>query len=73
MVPPSSTACIDFASLVVDDEIALEGDQCFKITIGDSMANVTILDDDGEFLDTHTSTAFSDSLRCYVYSLQGFF
>ena len=51
---------------MVDDEIALEGDQCFKITIGDSMANVTIVDDDSEFLDTHTS------LRCYVYSLQGF-
>ena len=41
-------ACIDFMELVVDDTIALEGNQSFTICVGDSTAMVTILDDDGE-------------------------
>ena len=45
----SSRACIDFTDLVVDDDIALEGDQAFTIVVGNSMAMVTIIDDDGEF------------------------
>ena len=43
----SSRACIDFTNLVVDDDIALEGDEAFTIVIGSSMAMVTIVDDDG--------------------------
>ena len=45
--PPGPRACIDFTDLVVDDNIALEGDEAFTILIGDSMAMVTIFDDDG--------------------------
>ena len=43
----SSRACIDFTNLVVDDDIALEGDEAFTIVIGSSVAMVTIVDDDG--------------------------
>ena len=43
----SSRACIDFSNLVVDDNIALEGDEAFTIVINSSMAMVTIIDDDG--------------------------
>ena len=49
VTPPSTMACIDFTDLVVDDNIALEGDQNFTICVGDSSAWVTIVDDDGEY------------------------
>ena len=45
--PPGTSACIDFTDLVVDDEVALEGDEAFTILVGESMAMVTIIDDDG--------------------------
>ena len=48
MTPPSSVACIDFTNIVVDDNIALEGDQSFNICVGDSTSMVVIIDDDGE-------------------------
>ena len=44
----NSKACIDFTDLVVDDDIALEGNQAFTIVIGNSMAMVNIIDDDGQ-------------------------
>ena len=48
--PPDSKACIDFMDLVVDDSIALEGDQSFTICVGNSTAMVVILDDDSKRL-----------------------
>ena len=48
VIPPSSMACIDFTDIVVDDDIALERDQCFTICVGNSSANVVIIDDDSE-------------------------
>ena len=48
--PPGPMACIDFTSLVVDDDVAMEGDEAFTIQIRDSVAVVTILDDDGEYI-----------------------
>ena len=48
--PPGPSACIDFTDLVVDDSVALEGDEAFTILVGDSMAMVNIIDDDGEQL-----------------------
>ena len=47
MNPPGPRACIDFRDLVVDDNVALEGDEAFTIRVGGSMAMVTIIDDDG--------------------------
>ena len=47
--PPGPMACIDFTSLVVDDDVAMEGDEAFTIQVGDSVAVVTIIDDDGEY------------------------
>ena len=47
-VDPGPVACIDFTDLVVDDDIALEGDEAFTISVGNSTAMVTIIDDDGE-------------------------
>ena len=44
--PPGSSGCTDFSELVCDDNIALEGDQRFTITIGNSLAWVTITDND---------------------------
>ena len=41
--------CTDFSDLVVDDDIALEGDQNFTILVDGSMAMVTIIDDDCKF------------------------
>ena len=49
VVPPGKKTCIDFTDLVVDDAIALEGDQNFTIIVGVSVAWVTIIDDDGKF------------------------
>ena len=43
--------CIDFSDIVVDDDVALEGNENFTIFIqlkGAVFAMVTILDDDGE-------------------------
>ena len=48
MDPPGPSSCIDFTDLVVDDNVALEGDEAFTIFIGGAMAMVTIIDDDGE-------------------------
>ena len=50
MNPPGGRTCIDFEDLVVDDNVALEGDEAFAIMISgtSAMAMVTILDDDGE-------------------------
>ena len=45
--PPNSRVCTDFMDLVVDDSIALEGNQSFTICVGNSTAWVTIIDDDG--------------------------
>ena len=53
VTPPSSVACIDFTNLVVDDSIALEGDQSFNICVGSSTAMVVIIDDDSEFSVNH--------------------
>ena len=50
VAPPGSKTCIDFTDLVIDDAIALEGDQNFTIIVGESVAWVTIIDDDGKFL-----------------------
>lgn len=47
VTPPSSRACIDFTDLVINDDIAVEGNQAFTIVVGNSMAMVTITDDDG--------------------------
>ena len=47
---PGPVACMDFTSLIVDDNIALEGDEVFTIQVGKSVAMVTISDDDGEYL-----------------------
>ena len=49
VVPLGKKTCIDFTDLVVDDAIALEGDQNFTIIVGESVAWVTIIDDDGKF------------------------
>ena len=46
--PPGPQTCIDFTDLVVNDNIALEGNENFTIRIGSSMAMVTIMDDDGK-------------------------
>ena len=53
VTPPSSVACIDFTNLVVDDDIALEGNQSFNICVGSSTAMVVIIDDDSEFSVNH--------------------
>ena len=45
-------ACTDFFGLVVDDNIASEGDEAFTIVIYSSMAIVTIVDDDGTYNST---------------------
>ena len=47
-MPPNTVACIDFMNLVVDDDIALEGNQSFTVCVGNSTAMVIITDDDGE-------------------------
>ena len=43
----SSKACINFSDLIVDDNIAREGNETFTIFIGSFMATITIVDDDG--------------------------
>ena len=47
MVAGSSKGCTYFTELIVDDEVAAEGDEEFTIVIGSSMATVKIIDDDG--------------------------
>ena len=47
--PPGSIGCINFTSLVLDDNIALEGNESFIIKLESSSAVVTIIDDDGEY------------------------
>ena len=59
VTPPSSVACIDFTNIVVDDNIALEGEQSFNICVGDSTSMVVIIDDDGEY--TPISSISSDN------------
>ena len=44
---------------MVDDDIALEGDQSFNICVGDSTSMVVIIDDDGEYI------MCSYEARCY--------
>ena len=61
MNPTSSKACTDFTDLVIDDSIALEGDQTFTILVGNSMAMVTIVDNDGEFYTTISSRLAVDT------------
>ena len=51
VTPPSSVACIDFTNIVVDDNIALEGEQSFNICVEDSTSMVVIIDDDGEWIE----------------------
>ena len=44
--------CIDFSDIVVNDDVALEGNESFTIFIplkGAVFAMVTVLDDDGEY------------------------
>ena len=50
MEPPGPRACIDFTDLVVNDNIAVEGDEAFQIVIEgtSAIAMVTIIDDDGK-------------------------
>ena len=48
VTPSSSTACIDFTDIVVDDVIANEGDQSFIVSVGNSTAMIVIVDDDSE-------------------------
>ena len=43
----NSKGCIEFLNLIVDDNIALEGDEEFTIIVGSSTATVLIEDDDG--------------------------
>ena len=59
--PPGPVACIDFTDLVVDDDIALEGDEAFTISVGNSTAMVTIIDDDGMY---KQSSLMPSSLYC---------
>ena len=48
IIPSYSTGtCIDFTNVVIDDNVGLEGNENFTILVGDSMAMVTIIDDDG--------------------------
>ena len=51
-VTSGRTACTDFTDLVVDDDIALEGNEAFTIVVESSMAMVVIIDDDGEQIST---------------------
>ena len=41
------SGCTNFLELVVDDDVAAEGDELFTIVVGSSMAMVIIVDDDG--------------------------
>ena len=59
--PPGPSACIDFTDLVVDDSVALEGDEAFTILVGDSMAMVNIIDDDGEQLGLNIESVTKNS------------
>ena len=59
--PPGRSACIDFTDLVVDDSVALEGDEAFTILVGDSMAIVNIIDDDGEQLGLNIESVTKNS------------
>ena len=54
--PPGPVGCTDFLALVVDDDLALEGNEAFNIMIGGtgSTTMVTILDDDGRSLELLT-------------------
>ena len=47
MIAGRSKGCTDFSELVIDDNDTLEGDETFTIVVGSSVANVTIVDDDG--------------------------
>ena len=54
MSPPGPEGCTNFEALVVDDTIALEGDEAFTIRVDGSMAMVTIIDDDGKYKRAHS-------------------
>ena len=43
----STKGCTNFSELVVDDDVAAEGDESFTIVVNSSIAMVTIVDDDG--------------------------
>ena len=45
---PGTRTCIDFTDLIVNDDIALEGDEAFTIFIGGTPSMVTITENDGE-------------------------
>ena len=49
MNPPGPEGCTNFEALVVDDTVAVEGDEAFTIQVDSSMAMVTIIDDDGKY------------------------
>ncbi|CAI8024988.1 FRAS1-related extracellular matrix protein 2, partial [Geodia barretti] len=55
-----SMACIDFTGLVVDDNIALEGDQSFTISVGGSTSMVVIVDDDIPLIESGDVTINED-------------
>ena len=68
-------ACTDFSDLVVDDDIALEGDQNFTILVDGSMAMVTIIDDDCKFVWTDLTLFALSCVKCsrgavYISPLQ---
>ena len=42
-----SKGCTDFSELVIDDNDTLVVDETFNIVVDSSVANVTIIDDDG--------------------------
>ena len=48
VVGGSSKGCTNFLDLVVDDDVAVEGDEAFTIVVNSSMAMVIIVDDDGK-------------------------
>ena len=47
-IQPPQLGCTDFTELVVDDNVALEGNEAFAIFINGAMSMVTIIDDDGK-------------------------
>ena len=47
MIAGRSKGCTDFSELVINDIDTLEVDETFNIVVDSSVANITIIDDDG--------------------------
>ena len=64
--PPGPVSCIDFTDLIVNDDIALEGDEAFSLFIVDTpaMAMVTIIDDDGKLVNFVTTLMIVLFMQC---------